>query len=167
MSLIPCMSDVAAEAAAIPKIRPRENGGSRTASDFEVNLQVDNLLKLRPGSYFLRVGWHRFASNGDVIRNIECKLIVDCTPCAEVSEDEGPFPIIGLTEEEQPVIVSWSILLNSHEGIEMTCGVEKARLAWMAGGSILFYDNMRDGRCTVAACVFLRDVTYRQCELWW
>ena len=44
MSLIPYMNDVAAEAAAIPKIRPRGNGGSRTASDFEVNLQVDASL---------------------------------------------------------------------------------------------------------------------------
>ena len=67
---------------------------------------------------------HRFATNGDVLRKIDSKLIADCTPCVEVSEDEGPFPIIGSTEEEQPVMVSWSLLLHSHGVIEMACVME-------------------------------------------
>ena len=82
------------------------------------------------------IGGHRFVTNADIIRNIGCKLIINCTP------DDNPLAIAGLHDDEQPVIVSWSILPNTHLDDEMDVVMENARRCWQVGGSILFHDNM-------------------------
>ena len=91
MSLNSNMNDVAAEAAATPKITPRSNGESRTGTIFEVDLPVDNRFGILAEAYPMWVSGRMFATCAAVLQDIKCKLIVDCTPSVEGSEDEGPF----------------------------------------------------------------------------
>ena len=113
------------------------------------------------------VGGRRFATNIAVLQDIECKFIVDCTPSVEGSEDEGPFDGLWPTGSQPPEVVSWSILFRHHKGTEMSSVMKKAREAWMAGSSILFFDNMGDRRCIVASVVFLREAVGQYSELKW
>ena len=167
MSLNSNMNDVAAEAAATLKITPRSNGQSRTGTIIEVDLPVDNRLGIPAEAYPMWVSGHSFATCAAVLQDIKCKLIVDCTPSVEGSEDEGPFDSIWPADDAPPEILRWSILSCHHKGHEMSRVMEEARKAWMAGGSILFYDNMGGRRCIVAVCVFLREAEARHTELWW
>ena len=71
------------------------------------------------------------------------------------------------TGSQPPKIVSWYILSRHHKGTEMSSVMKKAREGWMAGSSILFFDNMGDRRCIVASVVFLREAVGQYSELKW
>ena len=109
----------------------------------------------------------KFATNIAVLKDINCKLVVDCTPSLEGSQGESPFDSIWPADAEPPAVISWSILSSDHKGTEMLRVMDMARKAWMGGSSILFHDRYGDRRCIVAVCVFLREAVDHRSGLCW
>ena len=88
--------------AAIPAILPRQANGSRTGDAFDVNLPVVNRLNLKAGAYRMSIGGHRFATNEHIIRNIRCKIIINCTPYDREHPDDNPHRSSGCMTRSNP-----------------------------------------------------------------
>ena len=89
------------------------------------------------------VAGHRFVTDADTLRDIKCKLIIDCTPFYPQDVGDKPQEIVGLSDEEQPDFASWSIMLNNRRCKVLINIMNQVRACWAAGGSIVFHDNQR------------------------